>query len=767
MPVTAGTQVAHDLPVPQDRLVVIEQRLGVGQTELQQALVQPGVLFAQHRVAPDEIGFGGFHGKAQPGLQHVILAGDVMAEMAKGLFDPAAVHAVHPAERQPMVLPGLGQHLEHMSRHLGADIELPSQFADIGHPVRPGEAHADLDLLRHAKRMRRVREIGGRDRAQQIARFRPHHGQYTLTGGDIGHHHPRVADVAAQPGLIGQTGQGRGDDQPGGLGQAGDGHIRLDPAAAVEELGIDDPAHRYGYVIAADAVEEGLGIRPFDPQLAKAGHVIHADAGAQGHVFLRHVVEPGLAFPAKGIGRILARAPVPVRPFPARQFAKHRAALGQRTVERRATQPPCAGLLPVGPVIGIEQAQRLGHTGGEIRLVALRRVHPGNVHIAQIERFFTRVHPGGQCHARAARRLDADGVEPGGHPDIVHLGRLAQQISVVGGKAFGAVEEGVDAHRAQHRHPVHRRLEDRLEMVEILGQLVEFKAFGNAVQRPGLGDGLERAQHHLAGVFLVIGAFIRHAQDGQGGQAGDRLGHDIEMLAGLQGDVGVQHPPDVPAPHARTVDDMVAGDRAGAFGRLVLDLSDAESLAGDAGDAGILEHLRAALAGALGEGKADIGGIALAVLGQPDAALDAVEVQMRIARADVVRADLRHLDAKGAGHGGGAFEFFVPFVGQGGGDAADPAKAGGDAGFLFEVPVEFLRVFGEPRHPGRGAQLGNETGRVPGGARGQALAFQQDNICPAELGQVIGHRGADDAAADDDGAGVSGDRCHGCGSAAK
>ncbi len=51
--------------------------------------------------------------------------------------------------------------------------------------------------------------------------------------------------------------------------------------------------------------------------------------------------------------------------------------------------------------------------------------------------------------------------------------------------------------------------------------------------------------------------------------------------------------------------------------------------------------------------------------------------------------------------------------------------------------------------------------RVPGAARCQLIAFQQHHIRPAQLGQVIEDRAADDAASDDDGLGMG---AHGCGS---
>jgi hypothetical protein len=49
---------------------------------------------------------------------------------------------------------------------------------------------------------------------------------------------------------------------------------------------------------------------------------------------------------------------------------------------------------------------------------------------------------------------------------------------------------------------------------------------------------------------------------------------------------------------------------------------------------------------------------------------------------------------------------------------------------------------------------------MPGGTGGELLALEQQHVLPAELGQVIGERAADDAAADDDDLGVGGELGH-------
>ncbi len=293
-------------------------------------------------------------------------------------------------------------------------------------------------------------------------------------------------------------------------------------------------------------------------------------------------------------------------------------------------------------------------------------------------------------------------------------------------------------------------------MVHILREGAEFEILGDAVQCPGFRHGLERADQHLAGVLFVVGAFVGDAQDGKFAKARDRLGHDVEMFAGLQRHVHARHQPDLAAPHASAVDDHVAGDGALVLGGFPVNGGHAVARAVDAGDGGVFGYHCAAHPRAAGQSHRDAGRVALSVLGQPDAAHDARQVEVRIAAADLGGVDLLDLDPKGAGHGSEAGDFLHPLRRQRGGDGAHAAEPGGDAGFGFKFAVEFLGVFGEPGHVRRRAELRDQTSGVPCGAGGELLAFQEHDITPAQRGQVIGHGTADGAATDDDDAGMGG-----------
>ena len=138
---------ARDLAVPADRLSVVDERFRVLEQELHHPPSQAGVLLLQNSVAADEgavpaVGLARLDREAEPGLQHVVVVGDVVAEMAERLFDAAGIHGVQAAELQAVIVARLAQSFEHMRGLIGGHVKLPPQFADIGDPMRPGEAES-------------------------------------------------------------------------------------------------------------------------------------------------------------------------------------------------------------------------------------------------------------------------------------------------------------------------------------------------------------------------------------------------------------------------------------------------------------------------------------------------------------------------------------------------------------------------------------------------------------------------------------------------
>src|SRR5690606_28196390 len=129
--------------------------------------------------------------------------------------------------------------------------------------------------------------------------------------------------------------------------------------------------------------------------------------------------------------------------------------------------------LAIGEVIGVEEPEALAHPLAQVAAVALEGLGAADVDIRKVEWRMAVLEPLRQREAGAARRDDADRVVAAGHPEAAGLRRLAEIVAVIGREAFRAVEEGVDAGLAQNGHPVDAHLEDRLEVLDVLGQLVE------------------------------------------------------------------------------------------------------------------------------------------------------------------------------------------------------------------------------------------------------------------------------------------------------
>jgi hypothetical protein len=75
-------------------------------------------------------------------------------------------------------------------------------------------------------------------------------------------------------------------------------------------------------------------------------------------------------------------------------------------------------------------------------------------------------------------------------------------------------------------------------------------------------------------------------------------------------------------------------------------------------------------------------------------------------------------------------------------------KAAGLTGFFFELRVELEAVLVQRAHVGAAGQGAGAAGGVPGGAGGQLRSFDQHDLAPAGLGQMIGDAAARNATTD-------------------
>ena len=429
---------------------------------------------------------------------------------------------------------------------------------------------------------------------------------------------------------------------------------------------IDDAARLAGNVIGADALQDSLGIAPFDTDLAESRQIEHADVGAHCLVLGGGVVEPVLPLPAILVFRLLAAVAgffgkIPVWPFPADGFTETGAALCMTFMQRQMANAAGGFEMAIGKVVRIEQPERLRHAIDQIGLVALKAEHAPDIDIAHVIRRFAIDHPMRQRHARAAGRLNADGIEPSRDEEIGQVRRFAEHVAVIWREALRSVEERMDAGLAQQRHPRHRLFQLRGDMIPIVRQRQEFSISGNAANAPRLGPGFEEADQQLASVFLVIGAFIRHTQHRQVFRyCGICFGDDVEMLAGLQRHIHARHAADLSPPHTGAVNDIL-----GLNGAVVgVDSGNAPLGLRDARDSNALKECRAHLPRAFGQRQRNVGRVRLTIRRQEHTTDHTIEIDERIARQTFGRRQHMRFKPECFGHRSGAGKLFVTVFGQ-------------------------------------------------------------------------------------------------------
>ncbi len=357
----------------------------------------------------------------------------------------------------------------------------------------------------------------------------------------------------------------------------------------------------------------------------------------------------------------------------------------------------------------------------QVAAVGLERLHATNVHVPQVHGRSAVHDPLGQHLAGTSGRLHADGVEAGGHPVVAEFGRLAQQVAVVGGERFGAVEEQADAHVCQDRDALAGRLVDWGQVFPVLVQLQERLVGGQPAHAVGLGHRLEGADHEAAGLGLHVDAPVlvsKHREAGR--QALDRFGHEVEVLAGMQGDVHAHVAAQLVGPHAGS------GHHVLGIHRTLVGLhpDGPTAFGADSFHRHTLEDPGAPFPGHRGQRHGRVYRRGLAVPGNPGAADDALRVQQRPAGDQVLGRDDVDLHVEGAGHAGAPYQLLHALRVVCHAERSDLLESRGMTHVAFEGLIEFGRVGGQAGHVLGGPKAPDEAGGVPGGAAGQRVAFQ-------------------------------------------
>ena len=145
----------------------------------------------------------------------------------------------------------------------------------------------------------------------------------------------------------------------------------------------------------------------------------------------------------------------------------------------------------------------------------------------------------------------------------------------------------------------------------------------------------------------------------------------------------------------------------------------------------------------------EVGGLDISVLGVLDRADDPFDVAERPDGLDLGGSEELHRDADRLRDAGVVIVLVHPVAGARKTDVRHLAKADVEPRLLFQRPVERNGIF--VNLPDRIAEVEQrqQARRMPGRARGQFLALDENAIGPAFPGEVIERRDADHAPADD------------------
>ena len=220
-------------------------------------------------------------------------------------------------------------------------------------------------------------------------------------------------------------------------------------------------------------------------------------------------------------------------------------------------------------------------------------------------------------------------------------------------------------------------------------------------------------------------------------KAGNRFGDQIEMLAGMQRQGHARHPRQFPPPHATAVDYHIGRNMPRLAADLVIHPGNPATRFGHTHNLGMLEYLRAAHPRTFGQRHRDIRGVTLPVQRQMHRPHHIANFQMRIHRLGFQRRDFLHIHIKYPRHRRLPKQFLMPRRSQGHRYAANLPHPRFYAGFCCQLHIQIRRILRQPGHIGRSAQLPDQPCRMPSGAAGQLLAFQQHNIRPPRLCQMI------------------------------
>ena len=405
----------------------------------------------------------------------------------------------------------------------------------------------------------------------------------------------------------------------------------------------------------------------------------------------------------------------------------------------------------------------------ELRFGAGVVAEAARVHGPHVDLGLTVDHPLRQELPGARALGDADG-RPVAVPVVAHPRCGTHQIARVGRVSDRPRHDLLDARVGQHADALLGEVEAFFEHVEVLAGQVEVQVPVDAVDAVGPGSGhLVRPDEQTVDLLAVVarGTGIAHHRqfEIEGFDLGYRLGHQVLVDDRHDRNVEPDHGAELGCVVPGGVHDVLAVDgvllvaavrSVAAAGRIGTaahdrDVPAAVGALGHTGHERVAHDPAAEIAGPLGHGVRAARRIGPAVMRCEEAEPYVVEIgQQRVPFSNLRGPDQVRLHADLGEHG---VDVVVPvgLVGrarQPDGAAAVPARRQSCLG--LQARVESDRLLVHLGHVEIADEVGDQTGRVPGGPRGQLAFLDQDRVGPAFVREGVQQAGPHGPAADDD-----------------
>lgn len=157
----------------------------------------------------------------------------------------------------------------------------------------------------------------------------------------------------------------------------------------------------------------------------------------------------------------------------------------------------------------------------------------------------------------------------------------------------------------------------------------------------------------------------------------------------------------------------------------------------DGGHRGVAMDARTQIPGPLGHGIGDTGGVDMAIVRIPEPTHQIMGFEERVVLLEFLWLEQFEVQPTDVSHAGDPLEFLETLLGMCQTQGPGLVVAHRAAGFRFQPLVERDAVLLQTHHVQAGTEMGQVTGRMPGGPGGQLGALHQGDILTAPFCQVI------------------------------